>query len=91
MTLKFNKHNVTDGTRKARITYSAFQMISTGQDCVTLYAKDWQSGRTLGEIFADLGGYQNDTDSSSDYFEKGRVRIIKGSPLYAAALARCSN
>ena len=32
--------------------------------------------------------YQNDTDTMTDYFEKGRVRLTKGHPLFEAALAR---
>ena len=83
---KFNKHNVTNGTHKARVSYSAHRMVSTGAECVTLYAKDWQSGRTLDEMFA--AGYENNTDSREDYFELGRVRILKSSPHYEAAYAR---
>lgn len=85
--LKFNKFNITNGALKARVTYSAFRMLSTGQECVTIYAKDWESGRALGALFASE--YQNDTDLQTDYFEKGRVRLIKGHPLYEAALALC--
>lgn len=86
MAIKFNRHNVTNGGDKARVTYSAFRMVSTGEECVTIYAKDFASGRALDLIFAE--GYENATDSQTDYFEKGRVRILKGSPLYAAAYAR---
>ena len=86
MAIKFNRHNVTNGSDKARVTYSAFRMVSTGEECVTIYAKDFQSGRALDMIFAD--GYENNTDSQTDYFEKGRVRITAGHPMYAAALAR---
>ncbi len=85
--IKFMKHYVTDGTLKARVHYSAFKMVSTGADCVTLYAKDYADGRVLSQIIEN--GYENDTDSQSDYFEKGRVRILTDSPLYAPALARC--
>jgi len=88
MAIKFNKHNVTNGSDKARVTYSAFKMVSTGEDCVTIYAKDFQSGRALDFIFAD--GYENETDSQTDYFEKGRVRIRAGHPLYAAAYERAA-
>lgn len=84
--IKFNKHNVTNGTAKARVTYSAFAMVTTGQECVTLYAKGFLDGRTLGDIFCTE--YENNTDSMTDYFEAGRVRILKGHPLYAAALER---
>jgi hypothetical protein len=88
-TIKFQKHYVTNGTVKARVHYSAFRMTTTGQDCVTLYAKDYADGRKLAEVF-DGQGYENNTDTMTDYFEKGRVRILKGHPLYEAALARCA-
>lgn len=86
--VKFQKHYVTNGTAKARVTYSAFRMVTTGQECVTLYAKRHQDGDALFEILGD--SYENDTDSMTDYFEKGRARILAGTPLYEQALARCA-
>lgn len=83
--VRFLKHSVTNGTTKARVHYSAFRMTTTGQDCVTLYAKSFDDGRKLAQIFD--AGYENNTDSMTDYFEKGRVRILAGHPLYAAAIA----
>lgn len=87
MTIKFQKYYVTDGKIKARIHYSAFRMITTGKDCVTLYANSHSDGDALKKIIPE--GYENNTDVQTDYFEKGRVRILKGSPLYGAALSRC--
>ena len=55
-----------------------------GRKCVTIYSKDYD--RALGEIFA--AGYQNDTDSQTDYFDKGRVNIYEGHPLYEKAMER---
>ncbi len=86
MTIKFMKHYVTNGTIKARVFYSAHQMVSTGEDCVTLYAKNWREGRELAQILGEV--YENNTDIMSDYFEDGRARIKAGHPLYAAALQR---
>lgn len=86
--IKFQKHYVTNGAVKARVHYSAFRMTTTGQNCVTLYAKSFQDGRNLCEIL-DGEGYENNTDIMTDYFEEGRARILEGQPLYAAALARC--
>jgi hypothetical protein len=83
--IKLNKHNVTNGAHKARVTYSAFRMVSTGQQCVTIYAKDTMND--LHRIFASE--YENLTDGQTDYFEKGRVRLLTDHPLYAAALALC--
>ena len=84
--LKFQKYYVTDGTIKARVSYSAHVSVSTGKPRVTLYAKSYQDGNKLAEIFGDE--YENHTDSRSDHFEKGRVRILADNPLYKAALAR---
>lgn len=81
--IKFNKHYVTNGTIKARVFYSR-AVLSNGRDCVTLYAKDYIGD--LGRIFRE--NYENNTDSMTDYFEKGEVRIYADSPLWAAACAR---
>lgn len=86
--IRFMKHYVTNGQIKARVSYSAFRMTTTGQECVTLYAKDYTN--ELARVFADHPGYENNTDIMTDYFEKGRVRILAGTPLYEAALARCN-
>ena len=61
MAIKFNKFNVTNGTDKARVHYSFGRNLRTGTECVTLYAKDFQSGRALGAMLSE--GYENDTDS----------------------------
>lgn len=86
--IKFMKHYVTDGQIKARVHYSAFRMTTTGQECVTLYAKNYDDGRLLGKLFD--AEYENNTDILTDYFERGRVRILAGTPLYEAAKARCT-
>ena len=90
--IKFQKFYVTDGVTKARVSYSSGPINvkqSDGswgmRDCITLYAQDYD--RNLGKVLPN--GYQNDTDSMTDYFDQGRVRIFPGDPLYAAALARC--
>lgn len=87
--IKFMKHYVTDGQIKARVHYSAFRMTTTGQECVTLYAKSYDDGRLLSKLFD--AEYENNTDTMTDYFEKGRVRLLAGTPLYKAAKARCAD
>jgi len=81
--IKFNKFNVTNGTDKARVHY-CLDNRTDKRDCVTIYAKDYD--RALGRIFDD--GYTNDTDTSTDYFEKGRVVLFADHPLYLKARAR---
>ena len=81
--IKFNKFNVTNGTDKAKISYSLDNR-ADGRNCVTLYAKDYN--RSLGRIFDDE--YTNNSDSMTDYFEKGRVVLFDDHPLYAAARAQ---
>ena len=78
--IKFNKHNVTNGTNKAKITYSLDDR-TDGRSCVTIYAKDYD--RSLGHIFFEE--YINNSDSMTDYFEKGRVVLFEDHPLYVAA------
>ncbi len=82
MALKFNKHNVTNGTTKARVHYSLDNRTDR-RACVTIYAKDY--GHALGALFDN---YTNDTDTQTDYFDKGRVVLFADSPHYAAARAR---
>jgi hypothetical protein len=82
--IKFQKHYVTNGKIKARVWYSLDNRID-GRKCVTLYAKDYD--RKLGEIFSG-GEYENNTDTMTDYFEKGKVVLFESSPYYAAARAR---
>jgi len=79
--IKFNKHHVvnTETKEKARIYYSLDNRIDN-RKCVTLYAKDYTDA--LGKIFPE---YRNDSDSQSDYFEKGRAVLFVGHPLYTAA------
>ncbi len=83
MTIKFNKYHVTNGETKARVFYTLDNR-GDGRKVVTLYAKDYD--RALGKIFATE--YVNDTDSMTDYFDQGRVRLFEDHPLYAAARQR---
>jgi hypothetical protein len=81
--IKFQKFYVTNGVEKARVWYSKSARID-GRPHVTIYAKDYD--RALGRIFAD--GYRNDTDTMTDYFDKGSVVLFDDHPLYSAALSR---
>lgn len=83
--IKFQKFYVTNGTVKARVFYSVDNRADR-RNCVTLYAKDYTG--ELGVIFADE--YKNDTDLMTDYFDKGRVVLFEGNPLYAAARERAT-
>jgi len=82
--VKFQKYYVTDGQVKARVFYTLDNR-GDGRKCVTLYAKDY--GHDLGRIFAG-GEYENRTDTMTDYFDHGTVRLFEDHPLYAAARAR---
>ena len=83
--IQFNRYNVTNKAtgQKARIWY-ALDNRADGRKVVTLYAKDYSND--LGAMFD--GAYENATDISTDYFEKGTVRLFETHPLYAAARAR---
>lgn len=82
--IKMMKFYVTNGAEKARVWYSRGQLID-GRDCVTIYAKDYTGA--LGRIF-NGDNYENNTDTMTDYFEKGRVRIFPSNPMWNAACAR---
>lgn len=77
------KHYVTNGTEKARVFYTLDNRVD-GRKVVTIYDKDY--GHALGRIFGDE--YENRTDTMTDYFDKGTVRLFENHPLYAAARAR---
>lgn len=93
--IKFQKFYVTNGSVKARVSYSEGPINDRQADgsfklreCITLYARDYTA--TLAAVFEGTDTkYQNDTDSMTDYFDEGRVRIFPESPLYAACKARC--
>lgn len=84
--IKFNKFNVTNGTDKAKVHYSLDNRFD-GRACVTIYAKDYD--RSMGRIFD--GEYTNNTDTMTDYFDKGRVVLFADHALYAAARARAED
>lgn len=81
--IKFQQYYVTNGTEKAKVTYSASTNVQ-GKPCVNIYASDYT--RTLGKIFA--GEYINNSDLQSDYFDQGHVTLFPDHELYAAALER---
>lgn len=82
--IKFNKYNVTDTEtkKKARVHYSLDNRID-GRNCVTIYHKDYNDNMV--EVFADE--VIDETDSMTDYFEKGRVVLFEDHALYAVARA----
>ncbi len=82
--IRLMKHYVTDGTTKARCSYSHFKALSSGLFCVTIYEKDY--ARNLHKIFSDA---ENNSDGMTDYFENSHIRIYENNPLYEAALSRC--
>ncbi len=84
-TVRFLKYCVKKGNLSARVHYSA--QVGDGErwkTMVTVYAKDYSSD--LAEIFA--GDYTNNTDTMTDYFDKGSVQILENHPLYPEALKR---
>ena len=83
--IKFNKHNVTNGAAKARVTYHLDGRVDD-RECVTIYDKDY--GHALYDVFGDDDIYTNDTDTMTDYFCKGRIVLFANHTLYAAARER---
>lgn len=87
--VKFNKHCVVNTTTKvkARVNYSLDNRID-GKKCVTIYARDYD--RKLGKIFDDEC-YTNNTDTMTDYFDKGKIILFENHSLYEMARERVEN
>jgi len=83
--IKFNRYNVTDTItkKKAKVFYSLDNRTDR-RPAVTIYAKDY--GSDLGAMFASE--YENNTDTMTDYFEKGSVVLFEDNPNYSAARNR---
>lgn len=81
--VRFGVFAVTKGKLKARVHYSLDNRVD-GRACVTIYDRDY--GDDLRAIIPT--GYENDTDSMVDYFDRGRVVLFEGHPLYEAARER---
>lgn len=84
--IKFNRYYVTDGQTKARVRYSLDNRVD-GRKCVTLYARDYSDA--LGKVLA--AEYKNNSDSMTDYFERGKAVIFEDNALYAAARQRAES
>jgi len=74
----------TETGKTARVHYSLDNR-TDGRKCVTVYARDY--GHAIGEIFNGVASYKNDTDSMTDYFDKGTVRIFETDGIYTEARA----
>jgi len=84
------KHYVTDGTTRARVSYSR-RTLADGRDEVTIYAKDY--GQDLAKVLLDgrsIPGmaYRDDTDTMTDYFCRASATIAQECELFEAAAAR---
>jgi hypothetical protein len=81
MNVKLMKHYAqnTETGAKARCWYSRGNLIKIG-DAVTVYAKSY-----LDNLASVFGEAENNSDIMTDYFEKDRVRILPGDPLFARA------
>lgn len=80
--IEFKKHYVIDKAtgKKARVWYSLDNR-TDGRKCVTLYAKSHRD--RLFDVFPNDA--ENNTDIMTDYFEKDKVRLFEGNPVYAIA------
>ena len=79
-TIKFNKHNITNGTLKARVFYSIGGR-TDGRNWVTVYAKELTSN-----LKALFNNCVNNTEFGTDYFETSKVEIFETSPFYSEVL-----
>lgn len=69
---------------KARVWY-CLNKDPSGKERVSIYAKDYSDGSRLQQVIPDC--YRNDTDSATDYFEKGSCELSSDHPLFEKAKA----
>ena len=81
--LQFSVKNTATG-ESARVHYSLDNR-TDGRKCVTIYAKDY--GHAIGRVFGGVALYFNATDSQTDYFDQGCVRIFEQDGIYRSARA----
>ena len=74
--IKFLKHAIKFGNKKARVWYSKGELYGFPKGTVTIYARDY------GSQLPDELSPQNQTDMMTDYFEKDRARIKPDSKYY---------
>ena len=84
--VRFLKHGLKDPAGKyyPAMVYRSSKAHITGSDTITIYAKTYDRGLPV-ELNPD-----NDTDSSTDYFERDSVTYLQGTPQFdlLAAIAR---
>ena len=68
---------------KGNLVSWAMEKYGFDEDTITIYARGYMRFST--EI-QDAFTVENDTDIMTDYFEKDRIRVKKGHPLYAQVL-----
>lgn len=72
------------GAELQKVFYSSGKLLNHPEGTLTIYKRDY------GRFSALVHGcfeVQNDSDSMTDYFEKDRIRVLPGHPLYAEVLA----
>jgi hypothetical protein len=75
-TVKFLKKGLRDASGEYHpVYYSLGQLVSTGKNAVTIYAKGYKALPAV--LMAE-----NNTDTMTDYFEKDRVRFNEGTPEF---------
>ena len=85
MALKFVWNGIKGSDGKLQSTsYSDGPLISYPAGTLTIYAKS--HGGFSAEV-AEEFSIENNSDSITDYFEKDRIRVLPGHPLYAAVKA----
>ncbi len=80
--IKFNLYALVDTEtgEKLKVSYSLDNHVSE-KPCVTIRADDY--GHELSKFIST--NYNNETDSMTDYFVKGRVNLFEGDEGYTEA------
>ena len=79
MKIRFMWNGIKVDGKLHRAWYSTGKLINSPEGTVTIYGKEYYPG-----IPQILGlRIQNNSDSMTDYFEKDRIKVSPGSPLFA--------
>lgn len=72
------------GAKLQKVWYSSGKLLNHPEGTLTIYSREY--GQFSDLVHASFK-VENDSDLMTDYFEKDRIRVLPGHPLYAEVLA----
>ena len=77
--VKFGWNYMKVGDKKSLVWYSVGQLINFPAGTITIYARDYDGLPAVEGLTI-----KNETDISTDYFEKDKIRVEPSSPFFPA-------